>query len=724
MTNIILKDGQYIFHYEGREYRLSNDYDLGGGEFHFDDDDFIYKNGGLVSIKVDGEMFGLQVVSGSNNRKGGQDNRHRSNDRRGRNSKSNQGRGKNSKGENIAGVATAPYNFIPLPEKLHQTKKFNRSHHIYDADLYHGHIDFDIRTLTPLMIRGDKEAFFKINGIPTIPGSSVRGMVSTMVEVLSGGLFNCFNNRRIYQRAMFPKGASANMYYEEKRPDTKAGFLKFDKRERIFYLRRSEEIQLTVRKIKYNNRPFSIRFFSASNTFEIRSGKMSKLDWRFRTTIKFKDAPDSDIVTIRKEDISQYENDKNRNLGGKDNQINPISIAKQIAKGKSVDKRLDDAFEKYGVPVFYSSLGLDEKGQERFTFGHTKNYRIPYHKTIKEHVSVELTKNDFTDFKKAMFGDEKSAAGKLQFEPLQLKNPGEEAYEMANITKVLGSPNASYYPNYLVQPDGTRTQLPNLKHWGSDGTKIRGYKFYHHINRDDHWVNRKIRLNVFDFTKYLKKKGYNHQKQDQIFSELGIDVRADGNNKDITKPYSNLLEMSQTALYGYTFDANHAAQFTVLRPVKRDQVFSGGRIRFANLSKEELGLLQMALQLSGNARHKIGYAKPYGLGSIQIENVKITLSNRQKRYKTVFSADGQFDEGNETTDRVAEISQASSTALLSFYDCNSIADFWAIKRNQALANMLAWDTERKSSDNWIKQTAYMGLKSFSGKPVLPKINEL
>lgn len=60
------------------------------------------------------------------------------------------------------------------------------------------------------------------------------------------------------------------------------------------------------------------------------------------------------------------------------------------------------------------------------------------------------------------------------------------------------------------------------------------------------------------------------------------------------------------------------AQYTIIKPIKRNIKFKS-RIRFENLTKEELGALLFVLDLPENHYHKIGMGKPLGLGSIEIK---------------------------------------------------------------------------------------------------------
>ena len=56
-------------------------------------------------------------------------------------------------------------------------------------------------------------------------------------------------------------------------------------------------------------------------------------------------------------------------------------------------------------------------------------------------------------------------------------------------------------------------------------------------------------------------------------------------------------------------------------------------VDFANVSEEDLEALLFALVLEENLRHKFGYAKPCGLGSVQITVERlVVLRNPVRRY--------------------------------------------------------------------------------------------
>jgi hypothetical protein len=68
-----------------------------------------------------------------------------------------------------------------------------------------------------------------------------------------------------------------------------------------------------------------------------------------------------------------------------------------------------------------------------------------------------------------------------------------------------------------------------------------------------------------------------------------------------------------------------------IQPLDRDTKFQN-RIDFTNLEADEFAALLLALTLEKDMRHKIGYGKPMGLGSIYLAPTQITLVDYTRRY--------------------------------------------------------------------------------------------
>ncbi len=73
-----------------------------------------------------------------------------------------------------------------------------------------------------------------------------------------------------------------------------------------------------------------------------------------------------------------------------------------------------------------------------------------------------------------------------------------------------------------------------------------------------------------------------------------------------------------------------------IEPLDRGTEFSA-RLDFTNLEADEFAALMLAISLQADMRHKIGYGKPIGLGSVRIEATELHLVNYATRY-TAFRA--------------------------------------------------------------------------------------
>ena len=115
--------------------------------------------------------------------------------------------------------ATAPYNFVSLPEKILPVEfdgAENYCRHVSEHGNLSGEIKLNIKTLTPLFIGGNgSESFAPVN-TPIIPGSSLRGMFKNIFKIVMCGTFRGyspeqkkgedFNDEHIYFRCLMKNG--------------------------------------------------------------------------------------------------------------------------------------------------------------------------------------------------------------------------------------------------------------------------------------------------------------------------------------------------------------------------------------------------------------------------------------------------------------------------------------------------------------------------------------
>lgn len=126
--------------------------------------------------------------------------------------------------------ASAPYNFIPFPEKVvyrHSIFECDRnniiqgydidvlpSHDRFEANLKTGYIEYMIDVKTPLFISNGKREFFSVNGEYVIPGSTVRGKVRSNAEVLSWSNPEFIKDGKLWYRGAFSGDVLKKMYEE------------------------------------------------------------------------------------------------------------------------------------------------------------------------------------------------------------------------------------------------------------------------------------------------------------------------------------------------------------------------------------------------------------------------------------------------------------------------------------------------------------------------------
>src|SRR5579883_422480 len=120
-------------------------------------------------------------------------------------------------------IATAPYNFVPLPEKIipavEDASKLP-DHDCYDPKRHSGYFDVTLTTRSPLYIRGmmstedfqppnqdqnlSKPEFFYTRDPqqPVIPGSSLRGMLRALLEIVSYSKMQWVSEKQLFFRTV------------------------------------------------------------------------------------------------------------------------------------------------------------------------------------------------------------------------------------------------------------------------------------------------------------------------------------------------------------------------------------------------------------------------------------------------------------------------------------------------------------------------------------------
>ena len=136
-------------------------------------------------------------------------------------------------------ISSAPYNFIPLPDKVKTIEPSKLPpHDRYAEERHTGCIKLEITTETPLYVRcgprvdairdensrhdhaaltrkhRHRQDFFHHGqpDRPVIPGSSIRGMIRNLVEILGFGKLQWFTDKRLIYRAVGDTSSLGKQY--------------------------------------------------------------------------------------------------------------------------------------------------------------------------------------------------------------------------------------------------------------------------------------------------------------------------------------------------------------------------------------------------------------------------------------------------------------------------------------------------------------------------------
>lgn len=442
-------------------------------------------------------------------------------------------------------VAKAPYNFIPINSKVVKARKQEDGIIIAESsdgksqypeipsfDRYHeglntGYIDLNIEALTPLYIRDaykqDEEKrtyeakirdekwenpeFFSPGGTPKIPGSSLRGMVRNLLEIVSCSQLKYVEDKRFYYRKVAVPGRYQTLMIKGSknrdglRPATEAGWLKKEKGKYYIYPLEKQQVYRIDAKVSGD----SWKVVMKDDEDKEYSQELAKFDFYPVSFIPAKEKAHPHrggkirlsyaLIINNSLEIGheKAELDSNYKKGylvlsgsmGRNKHMHPVIHGPKDEGRVEIDQDLIESYiadisrepkadlfkmlEKYpgGIPCFYL---IDNKGNIK-SIGHTPLFRLAYDKKVKDHLPAEHKSNTVIDFTEAIFGNADKFAGRVFFEDARIVNNPGQYQELS--PQILSTPKPTTVQHYLKQ-EGSK-----LLDW-NDHTDIRGYKLYWH----------------------------------------------------------------------------------------------------------------------------------------------------------------------------------------------------------------------------------------------------
>lgn len=617
--------------------------------------------------------------------------------------------------------AQAPYNFVSLPEKIvPYPLDPPPAHNSFDTDRFSGYFDVLLQTETPLYIRGpltveearakndkekekaakgekiektakdDKPNFFYTDEStkrPVIPGSSLRGMIRSLFEIVMCSKIQPLNNTtKIYYRAVAARRADA-LGQEYSRhmggfgKNIRAGYLK--QREDRWYIQPArrfgeeyyakvkdkKEVVEGVKGIKHlNDKDYKLAHFDV--TYTTKPGKRGP----YIASVRSSTPEERTAVLVCTGNMKETSDDKptpRKNFSlvllpdpnARELPISPQAVI-DYRDGLSpflVEQFGTDGILKDGKPVFY--LEPEDDQREVTQFGHNPYFRLaaqvwdtrvgPRAVTPADRVTPpELHQSDELDYAEAVFGfvregqSSVARAGRVSVTQAELVGDHRDIYEREFNPRILGSPKPTAFMHYLEQKD--QVTLSDYQHYASSDARIRGHKLY--------WRKRLRGIQ---------------------------DVEASAKEMEDKK-----------------------SQYTRIQPVKAGARFNF-RVYFDNLDEVELGALAWVLSLGDdpNLRHMLGMGKPYGLGVVRL-TPQLTLIDRKARYTALFDGD-QWQTGEDDTEYAEYIE-----AFKADFAQQGVNLDQSPRMQELRALLRLWQDEERLH--------YMALERFKDRPVLPK----
>lgn len=513
----------------------------------------------------------------------------------------------------------APYNFVPLASNVvfpDWAKNISIDHPFEDG--ISGTISVNYKALTPVFIGNGKKAdnstgnYTAASGEFALPGSSLRGMLRNVVEIISFSKFNRIDNttlsiRDLHNPDLYGCRMTSKIAPNHFKAKAKSGWLIFEndvwtlskvEHHRVENSDIAKAYNLKLSDFENQNEPddrikllqnnvsvyyqageqephshhkglklyyskvtkiSKTEFDNANQGYLVLTGQPGRYNGRGKHMDFVFEPPSGNVSALSKELVNQF---KEANTPKAADQKRGLDLIAELKKYKNLGYP--------GLPVFY----LEENGKIA-SLGRSQMYRLPYTHSLYDAIKNSSEDNfnaEKMDMAECIFGDGKmTLKSRVQFEDAITQTSKKEA----TVQTILGNPKPSFYPNYIKQGGGKYKTLMDKD------VKLRGWKRY--------------------------------------------PVRETVNPISVKDEQENVS--------------------TRFEPLPKGTQFKG-EIHFHNLKSVELGALLWAITWGGdsNLSHSIGMGKPYGFGQVKASIQSIDFLKNDSTSNIYQKADKQLQE--------------------------------------------------------------------------------
>lgn len=533
----------------------------------------------------------------------------------------------------------APYNFVPLGKKVYRKDEMTKHSEISGLS---GYLEYQVTAKTPIIVDGGDKHFYKNkDGKAAIPGSTMRGLVRSNMQILNqSSIADDIANAKLMYRCV---GGSSRNLNKKVYDGTLVSDTVVVGKGRFSVLKNVKGGYIGCKNGKYYIIPSSIqtlqRELGEMNYYVLSERRI--IEDKFRGFEMLRKSPcvlqNSNTRPFVKEargNRVQYKGDKNVNY-------KPYfkTVYYQPKGMRNISALSEEPKNGYKKGTLITTGFMNQK--KAF-------YVIPEMAELPVSEWIPIAPQDIDSFKRDFEGRKNQLTVATGFNLAKMEKDEKEELKK-EVSRFFGLPeNGEIKPVFYIELDG--------KLYFGFTPRLR--LFYEKEIYDG--LSKKQRDNSLDYCKSMFGFATDNEsyRSRLSFQEAVIDKNISENGKTAVvlgepKPTSYLDYLvgknGEAVTYRGDFALRGMKQYWLhtkeaasglgnnkdvgsdFYPYPKETSFTG-QIRFSNLSEEELGMLLWSLLLEKNSQQNIGKGKPYGFGRVEISLKQLNILDTAAMY--------------------------------------------------------------------------------------------
>jgi CRISPR-associated protein (TIGR03986 family) len=581
-----------------------------------------------------------------------------------------------------------PYNFVRFSQRIVERDENGNplpppDHSIFDGN--NAYIECELVNETPLFTRGkeidsQRYEFLRINNRLAILSTSIKGMVRSFIEAMTGSCLSNFDDGRLdFRKPTDWAGQETYAGVVTKIPKTDRESGEIEKLEVAWVQTYQNDVQRgknpLLPKIDLkgfrNGQKVYVKVFGPVNPYVNSWGRTIPISYYYATAIRDANGlptPDEKIGYLKstgktipnkkRERVFFHNNLKKIEFEYKEKEDYDYILDAQLArkeKGHTFNTNFQNKKLSVGDLVYFQ-----KENNKAVKLSNVAVPRLRYVKSRKDRLGMSA---DYKRCSKSnpclacrLFGfvdGEDSLSGRVSFSHAIIND-----YETITLQETrlrpLGSPNPTSCNLYLITKDKDGKETKIVRDY--DGYQITDGKGNKRENQD---INARVFLRGRKF--YWHKKEINQiLKEAQEISPI---IKSQ-------KVISNIEVLTSSNRFSF-------------------------RVYFHNLTDFELGLLLYALKLEGGMRHKLGMAKNLGFGTVKIDIKSLLIDNIQKKYSAL-----NIDYRENKTAEIEKYITEFKIRVSNFDNLPSVQDLKRILNPDEAPDDLCYEVIDDMRDSW------------------------